>query len=116
MSGEVDRRLAGGETDEDADQVSVDEDAPVRMTDAEERFAMRLAEDLERVLGAGIGIADLEISGDGPVHVRAALLAEGAIEEFEATGETSLDAYRALVQAAAELRLAKAFWRIVTDV
>jgi hypothetical protein len=77
MSGEVDRRLAGGETDEDADQVSVDEDAPVRMTDAEERFAMRLAEDLERVLGAGIGIADLEISGDGPVHVRAALLAEG---------------------------------------
>ncbi len=36
------------------------------MNDAEERLAERLAVDLERVLGTGILIEDLEIRGEGP--------------------------------------------------
>lgn len=96
------------------------EDAPVRMTEAEERFAVRLADDLEQVLGVGIAVSDLEIQGegqgDGPVRLRATLLAEGSIRDIEADGETSLDAYRALLRVAAELRLERAYWRLVADV
>jgi hypothetical protein len=88
---------------------------PVRMTEAEARFAARLAEDVEQVLGVGIAVSDLEIQGEGPVKIRAVLLADGAVQDIEGTGENSLDAYRALMRAAAELRLAKAFWRMVGD-
>lgn len=106
----------GPAADEPAADEAAAEAAPVRMTEAEERFALRLAEDLEQVLGVGISVADLEIVGDGPVRLRATLLAEGAIRDIEADGETSLEAYRALLRAAAELRLERAFWRLVTDV
>jgi len=99
-----------------SDELPADAAEPVRMTEAEARFAARLAEDLEQVLGVGIAVADVEIEGDGPVRIRATLLAEGAVEEIDGSGENSIDAYRALVRAAAELRLAKAFWRIVGDV
>ncbi len=100
----------------DMDEAPTAEEAPVRMTEAEERFAQRLAEDLERVLGVGIAVSDLQITGEGPVRLRATVLAEGAIRDIEGDGETSLDAYRELVRAAAELRLERAFWRMVTDV
>jgi len=101
-----------GELAADADEAA----EPVRMTEAEARFAARLAEDLEQVLGVGIAVADLEIEGEGPVRIRAALLAEGAVQDIEGTGENSLEAYRALMRAAAELRLTKAFWRMVGDI
>lgn len=91
-------------------------DEPVRMTEAEERFAVRLAEDLERVLGVGIAISDLQIVGEQPVRLHATLLAEGTIREIDGVGGTSLDAYRELIRAAAQLRLERAFWRLVTDV
>ena len=84
------------------------------MNDAEERFAERLAQDLERVLGAGIAIDDIELSqgGDG-AHVRATLLVEGRIETIEADGADVVALYRPVMERAAEIRLAGAFWRMV---
>jgi hypothetical protein len=84
------------------------------MNDAEERFAERLAADLEHVLGAGIAIDDVELAVDNSgAHVTATLLVDGRIETVEADGENLLDLYRPLVQRAAELRLGAAFWRMV---
>jgi hypothetical protein len=84
------------------------------MNDAEERFAERLSADLERVLGAGIAIDDVELtSGDSDVTVRATLLVEGRIETIEATADDVVGLYRPLMERAAELRLGAAFWRMV---
>ena len=84
------------------------------MNDAEERFAERLAEDLERVLGAGIAIDDVELSEqDGAAHVRATLLLDGRVEEIEADAPDLVALYRPLIERAAALRLSAAFWRMV---
>jgi hypothetical protein len=85
------------------------------MNDAEERFAARLAEDLERVLGVGIAIddVDLEIAGDGAARVRATLLLGERVETIEASAADVLGLYRPIVERAAELRLRSAFWQIV---
>ena len=83
------------------------------MNDAEAQLAERLAEDLERVLGAGILVQDLEIDGDGPVTIRAACLVDGTVRDIEATGELAVDAMSQVIRLAAEVRLAAAFWRMV---
>jgi hypothetical protein len=86
------------------------------MNEAEERFAARLADDLERVLGAGIAIDDVELTaGDAgtDAQVRATLLIEGRMETIEVSGPDLLALYRPLVERAAELRLAGAFWRMI---
>ena len=83
------------------------------MNDAEARLAERLAEDLERVLGTGILIEDLEIEGDGPVTIRVACLVDGASREVRAGGATVVEAMSEVVRLAAELRLAAAFWQMV---
>jgi hypothetical protein len=84
------------------------------MNDAEERFAERLAVDLEQVLGAGIAIDDIELSeGGDAAHVRATLLIEGRIETIEADAPDVLALYRPVMERAAELRLGAAFWRMV---
>jgi len=84
------------------------------MNDAEERFADRLAEDMEHVLGVGIAIDDLELSvGDGEARVVATLLIDGRVEQIEAAGPDLLSLYRPLVQRAAEVRLASAFWQMI---
>ena len=84
------------------------------MNDAEERFAERLGEDLERVLGAGIAIDDVDLDADDTrAHVRATLLIEGRIETIEATAADVVGLYRPLMERAAELRLGAAFWRMV---
>ncbi len=83
------------------------------MTDAEERFAERLVADLERVLGEGIAIADLEISGAGPVSARVVCFIEGHVRMIEIEADDVLDAYRRIILSAAELRLAAAWWQIV---
>ena len=60
------------------------------MNDAEEQFAARLAEDLERVLGVGFAIDDLELTNeDGRASVRATLLMEGASRRSRSRAPTS---------------------------
>jgi hypothetical protein len=83
------------------------------MNDAEARLAERLVTDLERVLGTGILIEDLEIDGEGPVTIRVACLVDGAARELVATGETAIDAIGDVIRLAAEARLRAAFWQVV---
>jgi hypothetical protein len=84
------------------------------MNDAEERFAERLAEDLERVLGAGLAVDDIELSSaDDQARVVATLLVEGRIETIEVTAPDVVGLYRPLIERAAELRLRGAFWRMI---
>jgi len=84
------------------------------MNDAEERFAERLAVDLERVLGAGLAVDDVELSTtDDECRVRATLLVEGRVETIEVSGRDVVALYRPLIERAAEIRLAGAFWRMV---
>lgn len=84
------------------------------MNDAEEQFAERLAEDLARVLGVGIAIDDLELAiADDGATVVATLLIDGRVEQIEAAGPDLISLYRPLVQRAAEVRLASAFWQMI---
>jgi hypothetical protein len=84
------------------------------MNEAEERFAERLAEDLERVLGAGLAVDDIELSTtDDQARVVATLLVEGRIETIELTAPDVVALYRPLIERAAELRLRGAFWRMI---
>jgi len=83
------------------------------MNDAETRLAERLATDLERILGTGILIEDLEIEGEGPVTVRVACLVDGASREIRAEGDSAITAISEIIRRAAELRLTAAFWQIV---
>src|SRR3954454_9271469 len=90
---------------------------PFAMTEAEERFAVRLAQDLDRVLGVGIAIDDVEIrSGDGGATVRATLLIGDRVETIEETGSDVLALYGPLIRRAAELRLRTAFWQMIGPV
>jgi hypothetical protein len=87
------------------------------MNDAEEQFAARLAEDLERVLGVGIAIDDVDLTiGDGTAKVVATLLIGDRVEAIEATGDDVLSLYRPILERAAELRLASAFWQMIGPV
>lgn len=83
------------------------------MTEAEERFAERLAVDLERVLGEGVAIGDLQIHGEGPVSVRLDCLVDGQVRTIEVEADDLLAAYRLIVASAAQLRLSAAWWQIV---
>lgn len=86
------------------------------MNDAEARLAERLAADLERILGTGILVEDLEIEGDGPVVIRVACLVDGQARELWATGENAIEAISKTIRLAAETRLAAAFWQMVGPV
>jgi hypothetical protein len=84
------------------------------VNDAETRFAERLGADLERVLGAGLAVDDIELSSAGDqATVTATLLVEGRIETIEVSAADVLGLYRPLIERAAELRLRSAFWRMV---
>lgn len=83
------------------------------MNDAESRLAERLATDLERILGTGILIEDLEIEGDGPVTIRVACLVDGRSREIRVEGESAITAISEVIRLAAELRLSAAFWQMV---
>jgi hypothetical protein len=86
------------------------------MTDAEERFADRLAEDIERVLGVGILVDDVRIASDEggrSARVTATLIVGPRIETIEAAGTSILALYRPILQRAAELRLREAYWQMV---
>ncbi len=83
------------------------------MNDAEGRHAERLAQDLERILGTGILIEDLEIQGEGHVTIDVACLVDGQSRKIHDEGESAIDAMSNLIRLAAELRLSAAFWQIV---
>ena len=87
---------------------------PRAMNDAEAAFAQRLADDLERVLGAGIAIDDIELRvDDGRAIAHAVLLIEGRVVGLDAEADDVLGLYAPLMQAAASARLSGAFWRMV---
>ncbi|HEV8546124.1 MAG TPA: hypothetical protein VGQ64_07505 [Candidatus Limnocylindrales bacterium] len=85
------------------------------MTEADELFAQRLADDLGRILGTGIFIDDLDLGADdgAPARIRVVCLFDGRSEILEAEGETRLDACAQLVRAAAKLRLAIAMRNMI---
>lgn len=84
------------------------------MNEAEERFAERLAEDIERVLGVGIAIDDIELAVlPTGAHVVATLLVDGRVEQIQASGQDLISLYRPLIERAAEFRLASAFWQMI---
>ena len=87
-------------------------------TEADERFAARLAEDLGRILGTGIVIDELRLSptDDWPAKIRVLCLFDGTSEVLEVAGETRLEAYNKLVRAAAEMRLAIAARRMIAPI
>ena len=88
------------------------------MTEADEQFAARLAEDLERILGTGIMLEELDLGpgDDDPARIRAVCLFDGGSQVLEAHGSTRLDAYNQLVKAAAELRLALATKNMIAPI
>ncbi|HEX3428682.1 MAG TPA: hypothetical protein VHS36_07740 [Candidatus Limnocylindrales bacterium] len=84
------------------------------MNEAEGRFAERLATDLDRVLGAGLAVDDIELSGSGDeVRATATILMDGRVETIEVSAADVVGLYRPLIERAAELRLRSAFWRMV---
>jgi hypothetical protein len=83
------------------------------VNDAETQLAARLTDDLERVLGTGILVEDLEIEAEGPVRILVACLVEGAAREFRAEGESVGDAMAGIIRRAAELRQEATFWQVV---
>jgi hypothetical protein len=88
---------------------------PPDLSEADAVTLAKLAADLERVLGVGIGIGGIDVADGVPVRVRATLLAEGKIREIEAEGGSLEAACQALIESAARLRLDGAFWRMVID-
>lgn len=96
--------------------MTTDERVDAPMTEADVRFAERLAEDVQRVLGLGLVVESINSAGRGPVTLRATCLVEGRPTELEVEGETLLDASRALIRAAAELRLGAAWTRLVAPI
>ena len=89
-------------------------DAPIEMTDEEAEFAERFATDLERILGAGIAVDDLEIdTADGHARARASLLIEGRVVEISAEADDVRGLYRPLMEEAAAAQMRGAFWRTV---
>lgn len=84
------------------------------MNDAEVQFAQRLSEDLERVLGIGIAIDDIDLEADdGAAHVMATLLVGERVETIQADGPDVPSLYKPIIERAAELRLRSSFWRMV---
>jgi hypothetical protein len=86
---------------------------PGAAADANDRFAQRLAEEIAGVLGVGIALEAVSVEGETPVRLRATCMVDGQVRELAGTGATMLDAARDLIRAAAELRLAAAWWRMV---
>ena len=80
------------------------------MREADERFAERLARDLEAYLGPQLALQGVELGDpDGyPARIRATCVFQNGSEVLVAYGETRLEAYNQLVLRAAELRLVTA--------
>ena len=84
------------------------------MTDVEERFAERLAEDLGRILGIGVAVEDLEITDQDPTkRVAVSILFDGHIETVEAWAADDATLYRLVMRRAIELWRVNAFSGLV---
>jgi hypothetical protein len=88
------------------------------MTEADELFAERLAEELGRILGTGIILEEFDLgpTESDPAHIRAVCLFDGRSEILDSRGETRLEAYNMLIRAAAELRLAMASRNMIAPI
>ena len=77
------------------------------MSEADERFAEWLANDLEQYLGPEISLKDLDLGDERSEvgHLRAIVAFDGGSEVLETVGETRLDAYNQLILRVTELRL-----------
>jgi hypothetical protein len=77
------------------------------MNEADEQFAERLSEDLERYLGPEIALIELDLGDVGAelAHLQATCAFEGGSKVLDAYGDTRLEAYSRLILGAAELRL-----------
>lgn len=80
-----------------------------RLPDADQRFALRLAEEIRGVLGPAIVLDGVSVRGTGPVSLAAACRIDGRRRDVVGEGATLLDASRALMRAAAEVRLGEAW-------
>jgi hypothetical protein len=83
------------------------------MTDDETRLAARLAEDLGRVLEAGVIVDAVDIEGDGPFRITVACLVDGQARDIEGVGATPAEAAAEVIRRAADLRRDASFWRVV---
>ena len=83
------------------------------MTEAQSQFADRLAEEVQAVLGPTITMESVAVTGDGPVTIVADCRTDGRLEAIAGQGATLLDASRAVITAAAELRLGAAWQRLM---
>jgi hypothetical protein len=87
------------------------------MNAAEEHFAHRLIDELDRVTGPGGRVAEIELSrprgADGPVHVHAQIIFDETWTTLDADGDDMIALYPPLIEKAAQARLASAFGRIV---
>ena len=84
------------------------------MNDAEERFAARLADDLDRVLGPGLAIDEVELSVEPQMaRVTATIRVGTRTEAIEASAPDVLGLYGPMVARAAGLRLGAAFRKVV---
>jgi hypothetical protein len=87
------------------------------MNDAEERFAERLIEELDRVTGPGSVIGDVELSRprgpDGPVHVHAQFVFDETWTTIDLDADDLVALYRPLIEKAVQARLASSLSRLV---
>ena len=85
------------------------------MNDAEERFAARITEDLEHVVGPAMVVDDVELLvGDDAARVTATLRIGDRAATIEAVGRDVLSLYQPLIRQAAETRLALAYRAMLT--
>ena len=77
------------------------------MSEADELFAERLAQDLQTYLGPQLELKGVELGDPNgyPARIRATCLFDRGSEVLEGYGETRLEAYNQLILRAAQLRL-----------
>ncbi len=89
---------------------------PQPLSDADARFADRLADEVQAILGVGLLIEGLTRHDDGSVELRASCLLDGQAADVVVEGETLLDASRELIRVVAERRLVAAWNRLVAPI
>ena len=84
-----------------------------RMTEADEQLAKWLREDLEPVLGPGIVLTNVQLATGDRAVVQLVYRVDDGSHTLEIEAPDVLEAYQRAIKAAAEVRLALAWSRIV---